>query len=79
LKIRNGGCGFCVILRIWKSGSRAMSERIVALKSDRLCLMYVRTHGLSPCQIICIGMNGCQALCAAGPLLLPPMSPIHGS
>jgi hypothetical protein len=30
-------------------------------------------------QMVCMGMNGCHALCAGGPLLPLPISPIHGS
>jgi hypothetical protein len=41
--------------------------------------MYVSTLGQSPVHIDCMGMNSCHALCAGGPLLLLPISLIHGS
>jgi hypothetical protein len=60
--IKMGGCGFCIISSIWKSGSRAKSEHSVTLRSDLLCLMYVSTLGQSPAWMVCMGINGCHAL-----------------
>jgi hypothetical protein len=60
--MKMGGCGFCVTSSIWKSGSMAMSERIVILMSDLLCLAYVSIIGQSPLQIVYMGMIGCHVL-----------------
>jgi hypothetical protein len=62
LMTKMGGCGFCVTSNIWKSGSMAMSERIVILMSDLLCLAYVSILGRSPVRMVCMGMIGCHAL-----------------
>jgi hypothetical protein len=56
-----------------------MLEHSVTLRSDLLCLMQVSTLGRSLVHIDCMGMNGCHALWAGGPLLPLLISPIHGS